>query len=172
MAFENAWPPDACVVSWRYEPMQAELSVAVTSGVVYGGLSSDQLEVPPAQVSVKATAEQVPMALGGGAQAAFSQMPAWQKYPEPHACPQVPQLALELVTLASQPLAALPSQSPKPPAHARTQALARQAPVALGALAQTTPQPPQLEALAAVATSQPLATLPSQSAKPVVHPHV
>ncbi len=50
-----------------------------------------------------------------------------------HARPQAPQCALVLVVLVSQPLAALPSQSPKPALHEATpQRAARAAGVAVG----------------------------------------
>ena len=70
-------------------------------------------------------------------------------------------------TLTSQPLAGLPSQSAKPAAQAPiAQAPIAQVGVAL-AKAQRMPQPPQLAMSAArTATSQPLAGMPSQSAKP------
>ncbi len=78
--------------------------------------------------------------------------------------PHPPQLPL-LLRLVSQPLAAFPSQFPKPALH---EAIAHE-PLAQVAVAlvreHATPQPPQLPSeLSAV--SQPFAGIPSQSAKP------
>ncbi len=72
-----------------------------------------------------------------------------------HAFPHVPQL-LVLVRLASQPLAALPSQSANPPLH---DAMAHCDPVHVGAAlesAQTLPHAPQLFLLLVRSTSHPL----------------
>jgi hypothetical protein len=81
-----------------------------------------------------------------------------------HVTPQPPQLPLVL-RLVSQPLAALPSQFPKPALH---EAMAHE-PLAQVAVAlvreHATPQPPQF-ASELSAVSQPLAGIPSQSAKP------
>jgi len=86
-----------------------------------------------------------------------------------HARPQVPQFETLVAVAASQPLAALPSQSAKPAAQLATaHAPAMQAAVPLAA-AQARPHAPQLPALVRVSTSQPLAGLRSQSAKPALH---
>jgi hypothetical protein len=68
----------------------------------------------------------------------------------------------------------LPSQSPKPALHVDRQVLAEQLGVAPGRVGQTVPQVPQWLRSVVRLTSQPLAGLPSQSAKPVlqVNPHV
>jgi len=77
-----------------------------------------------------------------------------------HATPQAPQLLALVRTLVSQPLAALPSQSPKPAEHTS----AVQAPAMhTCAAGQRRPQPPQFAASPPTAASQPLAALPSQS---------
>jgi hypothetical protein len=93
--------------------------------------------------------------------------------PLPHTCPEAqvvlhaPQLALSLRVFTSQPLAALPSQSAKPAAHApRAHAPLTQDAPAL-AKAQRMPQPPQLFASDVLTwVSQPLPDTPSQLAKP------
>jgi hypothetical protein len=73
-----------------------------------------------------------------------------------------------LVVLVSQPLAALPSQLPKPALHApSTHAPPEHVDAAL-ARAQAIPQPPQFAVLVAVLASQPFIALPSQLAKPVL----
>jgi hypothetical protein len=81
-----------------------------------------------------------------------------------HAVPQLPQL-VALVSGASQPLAALPSQSPKPAEQVETP---QTPPTQLGVppvVEQTWPQVPQL-LTPVIDVSQPLFGLPSQSAKP------
>ena len=84
-----------------------------------------------------------------------------------HTVPQDAQFVVLLRRSVSQPLAALPSQSPKFAAHVATpQAPRAQVPVALGG-AQVRPQPPQCAVLVRRSTSQPLLESPSQSAKPV-----
>src|SRR5262249_6936187 len=84
------------------------------------------------------------------------------------ALPQPLQWLTSLLRLVSQPLAALPSQSSNP----RLQALTWHWPSRHSSWPLTpvhwTPQPPQLLASLAVASSQPLATLWSQSAYPMV----
>jgi hypothetical protein len=90
-----------------------------------------------------------------------------------HATPQPPQLAVLERVSTSQPLAALPSQLAKPAVQApMPQTPAVHTDEAL-ALEQALPQRPQLPVLERVSTSQPLAGLPSQSAKPTlqVNPH-
>lgn len=83
------------------------------------------------------------------------------------ALPQVPQwLTLELST-TSQPLAALPSQLPKPALHTMPQLPALQKGVPF-VPPHTLPQLPQLVALLFRLVSQPLATLPSQLPKPAL----
>jgi hypothetical protein len=82
-----------------------------------------------------------------------------------HTTPQPPQL-LTLDVLASQPLAALPSQSAVPLAQRKPQAPAAQTVAAPGRVGHARPHAPQLVTLVARFTSQPLAGLRSQSAKP------
>ena len=65
--------------------------------------------------------------------------------------PHAPQLAIVVWVLVSQPLAAVPSQSPKPAAHPTTvQTPAAQPPAATFGSAQTAPHPPQCAGLFAV----------------------
>jgi hypothetical protein len=83
-----------------------------------------------------------------------------------HALPHIPQL-LMVLSGVSQPLAAIPSQSPKPALHmAITHAPAEQPAVALASV-HALPHIPQLAALVRVSTSQPLALLRSQLPKPI-----
>jgi hypothetical protein len=93
-------------------------------------------------------------------------------WPEGQTTPQRPQLVLAL-SAASQPLLALPSQSPKPSAHRYAQVLSAQVAVALARAAQGRPQAPQCCGELVTVTSQPLLALPSQSPKPAAHtnPH-
>jgi hypothetical protein len=86
--------------------------------------------------------------------------------PPGHARPHTPQCETLARTSTSQPLAAVPSQSPKPAAQRRAHAPAEHTPVALGPPAQARPQAPQLPASVPRNTSHPLAGLVSQSAKP------
>jgi hypothetical protein len=89
--------------------------------------------------------------------------------PAAQALPQAPQWALAPARLTSQPLAASPSQSPKPAAQRSTRhAPPAQVAVALGR-AQPRPHMPQWAAVTRVSTSQPLAASPSQSPKPAAH---
>ena len=74
--------------------------------------------------------------------------------------PQAPQLAFVL-RLVSQPLAALPSQFPKPELQVGTQALEVQAVLPFG-LVQGLEQAPQLLMSLVVFVSQPFEELPSQ----------
>ena len=95
-------------------------------------------------------------------------VPPWQLNPAPHFAPQAPQLFPSVFRFTSQPLAALPSQSPKPLVHEATAQLpALHDAVALARL--HAPHLPQLFGSVFRFASQPLAALPSQSPKPVVH---
>jgi hypothetical protein len=81
--------------------------------------------------------------------------------------PQLPQFAVLVWRLTSQPLEGLPSQLPKFSAQLATaQAPALHAAVALARL-HAAPQRPQLAALVLRLTSQPLPLLLSQLAKPL-----
>ena len=84
----------------------------------------------------------------------------------PHAPPQRPQLVL-LSREVSQPLRALPSQSPKPGLQARPHTPLAQVGEPLASAGHARPHMAQLPADARTLTSQPLPALPSQSAKPV-----
>jgi hypothetical protein len=91
-----------------------------------------------------------------------------------HAPPQRPQCATLVRRSTSQPLAGLPSQSPKPALHAATtQPPAAHAAVALGST-QALPHTPQCEVLVVRLVSHPLAALPSQLPKPALQviPHM
>jgi hypothetical protein len=78
-------------------------------------------------------------------------------------------LLASLVVLISHPFAGLASQSANPALHAATTHFdAVQVSVALFVL-QARPHPPQLFALLVMLISQPLAGLPSQSARPAAH---
>ena len=103
-------------------------------------------------------------------------VPAVQTWPDAQAAEEPvtlhrPQLALSVLRLVSQPLAATPSQFAKPAAHApSTQLPAEHVAAALGKR-HTTPQPPQFIVSAArTLTSQPSPAVPLQSAKPALHP--
>ena len=83
--------------------------------------------------------------------------------------PHAPQFAADVWVFTSHPLATLPSQSAKPAAHVPiVQRPAAHTPFALAG-AQTIPQPPQLAREVPTSISQPLARVPSQSAKPARH---
>jgi hypothetical protein len=80
--------------------------------------------------------------------------------------PQAPQLPAELVVFTSQPLAGLRSQSAVPAGQTVPQTPAVQRAVAPPPATHALPHTPQLAVSLPVATSQPLAALPSQLAKP------
>jgi hypothetical protein len=81
--------------------------------------------------------------------------------------PQRPHAALFAEVASSHPFAALPSQSPKPSAHAViAQAAAAQVALATFAVRQLRPHAPQCATLDASSTSHPLAASPSHSPRP------
>ena len=97
-----------------------------------------------------------------GAEHTLVHAPAEHTCPAAQARPQTPQLALLVLRLVSQPLAALPSQLPKPGLQLATvHAPAAQPAVAL-ASEQAAPQAPQCAGVTVTLVSQPLAALPSQ----------
>jgi len=97
-----------------------------------------------------------------------AQAPAVQVPLAGHARPHMPQCWTLVAVAASQPLAALPSQLAKPAAQVPTpHAPATQVAVPLVAV-QARLHMPQWVRLVRVSTSQPLAGLPSQSAKPAL----
>jgi hypothetical protein len=126
-----------------------------------------------------------------GSDAVFTQSPAHADAPAPHEAAHAPalhtwpaaqaadaagalhrpQFPLSVRVFTSQPLAASPSQSAKPAAHAPSRhAPASQLAAAL-AKRHITPHAPQLfTSVARTLTSQPLAAAPSQSAKPASQP--
>ncbi len=69
-----------------------------------------------------------------------------------------------LLVLVSQPLAGLPSQSPKPALQLATVHAPAAQPATPLAAAQPRPQAPQCDTVVRTSVSQPLAALPSQSA--------
>ncbi len=87
-----------------------------------------------------------------------------------HALPHAPHALFVEERSVSQPLTALPSQSAQVPTQVNEHALFEHSGVACGGVGQTLPHLPQLEALVCVFISQPLAALPSQSAKPALQP--
>jgi hypothetical protein len=96
-------------------------------------------------------------------------VPAVQTVPLVHARPHAPQWSVAVRRSVSQPLTAMPSQSPKFVAQVVTEQVeALQAAVAVLGSMHARPQPPQCDAELRVSTSHPLAVLPSQSAKPAV----
>jgi hypothetical protein len=95
-----------------------------------------------------------------------TQRPRSQTSPVAHRVEQVPQVASSL-KFASQPLAGFVSQSPYPLRQMRPQLPpVTQSARPLAGVGHTLPHPPQFDASVSVGTSQPLAVLPSQSAKP------
>jgi hypothetical protein len=136
----------------RPQPPQCEVLVRVSVSQPLTA-SRSQSAKPATQVKAQAPREHAATPLGGAG----------------HDAPQRPQCVTEARTSVSQPLVALPSQSPKPSTHAATaQEPISQTAVALGG-SQRRPQAPQWEALVRVSVSHPLAASPSQSAKPVAH---
>jgi len=86
-----------------------------------------------------------------------------------HNVAQEPQLATDVRTSVSQPLAVFPSQLPNPALQlAIAQAPATHDGVAFASV-HAAPQPPQLEAEVFRSVSHPLAVLPSQSPRPAMH---
>ncbi len=86
-----------------------------------------------------------------------------------HAVPHIPQWVVLTRVSASQPLAALMSQSAKPGSQVKPQAPAAQVDIALALAGHALPQVPQCARVVRVSTSQPLAALMSQLPKPSEH---
>ena len=106
------------------------------------------------------------------AQRAMSQRPAAQApvaLAGAQRAPHVPQCARSLARVTSQPLVALPSQSPSPEAQVVAQRPWTHAAIAPGPAAQTVPHAPQFARSATVSRSQPLLGSPSQSRNVPVH---
>jgi hypothetical protein len=78
--------------------------------------------------------------------------------------PQDPQFPRLVLVFTSQPLAAFPSQLPKPALQLATVQLPATHAAVPFAAEQVLPQAPQFPRLLCVFTSQPLAAIPSQSA--------
>jgi hypothetical protein len=91
-----------------------------------------------------------------------------------HTLPQRPQLVAVVLRLVSQPLAALPSQSPKPALQVSRHAPAVQAAVWFAPAVHARPQAPQCMSEVPVLVSHPLALFMSQLPKPAlqVSPHM
>ena len=85
-----------------------------------------------------------------------------------HTLPQAPQFDALVCVFGSQPVTALISQSANPALHAMAQLPALHEGVPFEPL-HALPHDPQFDALVLVFTSQPLAALMSQSAKPALH---
>jgi hypothetical protein len=87
--------------------------------------------------------------------------------------PHAPQLPVAVVRLTSQPLLALPSQSPKFALQRKPATPAVHVAVAFAGAVAAAPQRPQCATLVSRFVSQPLLALPSQSPKPALHvkPH-
>jgi hypothetical protein len=111
----------------------------------------------------------VPITLSGPiAPEPNTHVPDEQLWPAAHTTPQPPQFVLLVFVLVSQPSLAIALQSAKPALQLAT----RHVPVAhpgvpLG-IEHTLPHAPQLAGFVCVLTSQPLAALMSQSAKPIL----
>ncbi len=87
-----------------------------------------------------------------------------------HAAPHAPHAVTVLRRSVSQPLAAIPSQLPKPALQAMPHAPIAQVGVALARAGQAFPHAPQFETLAVRSVSQPLPTIMSQSPRPLMQP--
>jgi hypothetical protein len=130
--------------------LPAEVCKSVSQPSVSNVLQSPNpvLQVPSPHVPMA----QTPVALAGA-----------------HACPQAPQLSLDVRKSVSQPLAGLPSQSPKFGEQTKPHPPAEQTRVALVRLGQAVWQVPQWSTETRRSVSQPLVELPSQSPKPALH---
>jgi hypothetical protein len=138
------------------QPPQAALSVRVSTSQPLAVLPS-QLAKPALQLAMaQAPAAQLAVALGSA-----------------QARPQAPQCAGLLWVLASQPLLATPSQSPKPTAQRTTvHALAAHPLAATLASAHTVPQPLQLAGSITVLAQYAAGPAPqARSGEPQVVPH-
>jgi hypothetical protein len=83
--------------------------------------------------------------------------------------PHIPQCVVELLRLVSQPLAAFPSQSPKPELQRNEQTPPLHSGVALAGVGHALPQRPQCAVAVRMFASQPLPAIPSQLSKPKLH---
>ncbi len=88
--------------------------------------------------------------------------------PVAHAVPQAPQWLLDVWRFVSQPSEYVPLQSPKLVLHEATRHAPDEHAGTPLATVQTVPHAPQFETSAPMLTSQPLAALRSQSAKPAL----
>jgi hypothetical protein len=120
-----------------------------------------QAHTPPAPQAPPAGEEHAPEVRGTAEQVVVvreqTTVPLWAQPPVPAEVQPAP--------VARQ----VPAQLVWPAGHACTQALPVQVALPPTGAAHTTPQRPQLPVLERVSTSQPLAALPSQLAKPALH---
>ncbi len=122
---------------------------------------------PHAVASLRKSTQRAPHAASGGRhRGRGTHRPRSHTSVDAQRVEQVPQVASAL-KFASQPLAGFVSQSPYPLRHTRPQLPPEtQSARPLAGVGHTLPHPPQFDASVSVGTSQPLAVLPSQSAKP------
>lgn len=146
----TAPPPTAAAHDRRHIPQLLVSTRVSTSHPLFG--SPSQSAKPGAHAKRHTPPEQLTVALARGA----------------HALPHPPQLATEVRTSTSHPVVALPSQFPKPGAHANAHTPDAQEPTAFAGVGQTLPQRPQLAPVARL-DSQPLRESPSQSPSPAEH---
>jgi len=129
--------------------------------------SAQLAQLPPQSTSVS-----VPLRTRSSQRAGWQAPPV--QTPVAQVPPQRPQWATLVERSTSQPLAAFPSQSPKPGLQVKPQVPLPQVALAWAGAAHARPHAPQCEVLVRVSTSQPLLALPSQSPKPAaqaVSPH-
>jgi hypothetical protein len=133
-------------------------------------VSAQAAPQPPQLLGSVAVATQLPLHAESPAPQVAVHAPAEQTWPAPHALPHAPQLALSVLTLRSQPSAAVTLQSRNPePQVPSAQVPAAHVAAAL-AKAHRTPQPPQLfTSVARTLVSHPFAAIPSQLPKPAAH---
>jgi hypothetical protein len=151
-------------------PMHPAVALA---GLEHGALHEPQWLTLVSVLTSQPSAEFMLQSANGRAHVPTPHTPALHAAAPPggtgHALPQRLQLSMSVLRLVSQPLRGLPSQSAKP----GLQRTSRHAPIAqsLTALARlhARPQAPQCASVVRVSTSQPLSSLPSQSAKPAAH---
>jgi hypothetical protein len=97
-------------------------------------------------------------------------VPAEHAVPGPQACPHVPQFALVVLRLVSQPFETVPSQLPQPAVHeAMPHVPPVQAGVPFAGVGQGLPHAPHAVIDVFKFTSQPFVELPSQFANPELH---
>ncbi len=133
----------------RAQAPQLRASVCVLTSQPFDTAPSQSAKPEAHSATEQRPAEQVPVEFAGAQRA-------------PHA----PQCVVLVSSAASQPLVRSPSQLAKFVSHENEQKPVEHATRALGPVGHTAPQRPQLPVSVARFVSQPLAALPSQSAKP------